>query len=260
MRGLKVPSVALVALVGALASLPDSAVAQAADTAAVDTAASAALARMSAYLRTLKAFQVVANVTTDEVLVDGQRIQLASRVDMVAQAPNKVFAEVSSDRKQRSLFYDGTTFSVWARRSNYYASVPAPATTAELINVLEEKYGFDLPLVDLFRWGKSTDDVRRLTSAMDLGPSQVEGVTCQHYAFRQEGLDWQIWIQQGDYPLPRKLVLTTLTDEARPQAAMVYTWNLAPSYNDATFVFNAPADAKRIVLAELNVASAGKKP
>jgi hypothetical protein len=40
--------------------------------------------------------------------------------------------------------------------------------------------------------------------------------TCEHYAFRQEGLDWQIWIQ-GDYPLPRKFVIRTLTDDARPQ-------------------------------------------
>ena len=260
MRGPKSAFVAVVALTGALASLPAGAVAQTADTATVDTAAIGALERMGVYLRTLKAFQVVANLTTDEVLIDGQRIQLASRVDMVAHAPNKIFAELTSDRKQRTLFYDGTTFSVWARRSNYYASVPAPPTTAELLTVLEEKYGFDVPLVDLFRWGKSSTDAVRLTSAMNIGPSQVEGVTCQQYAFRQEGLDWQIWIQQGDYPLPRKLVLTTLTDEARPQASFIYTWNLAPSYNEATFVFTAPADAKRIVLAELNVATADKKP
>src|SRR5688572_21425784 len=63
----------------------------------------------------------------------------------------------------------------------------------------------------------------------------------------------------GDYPLPRKLVLTTLTDEARPQSSVVYTWNLAPSYNDATFAFIAPPDAKRIVLAEATVASAEKR-
>ena len=259
MRGPRSASVAVVALIGALASCAGNAVPQAADTSAIDTAATGALNRMGAYLRTLKAFHVTANVTTDEVLVDGQRIQLSSLVDMVAHAPNKIRAEVTSDRKQRTLFYDGKTFSVWARRSNYYASVPAPKTIAELVTVLDEKYGFDFPLVDLFRWGKSRDDVKDLTSAMDIGPSQVEGVTCEQYAFRQEGFDWQIWIQQGDYPLPRKLVLTTLTDEARPQSSVVYTWNLAPSYNDATFAFIAPPDAKRIVLAEATVASAEKK-
>ncbi len=260
MRRFRSAVVAVVALIAALGSLPAGASAQAADTTTLDTAATGALGRMGAYLRTLKAFQVVANVTTDEVLVDGQRIQLSSRVDMVAHAPNKLRAETTSDRKQRTFFYDGTTFSLWARRSNYYASVAAPPTTGELLTVLEDKYGLDFPLIDLFRWGKSRSDITDLTSALDIGPSQVEGVTCQQYAFRQAGLDWQIWIQQGEYPLPRKLILTTLTDEARPQSSVVYTWNLAPSYNDATFAFKPPADAKRIVLAEMTVAAADKKP
>src|SRR6185295_7579263 len=89
-----------------------------------------------------------------------------------------------------------------------------------------------------------------ITSAMVIGPSQVGGVTCGHYAFRQPGLDWQIWIQQGDYPLPRKLVLTTLTDEARPQHTAVYTWNATPSFNDAAFTFDPPSDAQKIVFTE----------
>jgi hypothetical protein len=75
-------------------------------------------------------------------------------------------------------------------------------------------------------------------------------VTCEQYAFRQEGLDWQIWIQLGDYPLPLKFVIRTLSDEARPQHSDTLTWNLAPSFNDAAFVFDPPPDAQRILLAE----------
>ena len=58
---------------------------------------------------------------------------------------------------------------------------------------------FDMPLVDLFLWGspQSTAD-RYITSAIDIGPSSVDGTTCEQYAFRQDGLDWQIWIQQGN--------------------------------------------------------------
>ena len=61
-------------------------------------------------------------------------------------------------------------------------------------------------------------------------------------------VDWQIWIQLGDYPLPRKLVITTKTDEARPQHTSVFTWDLAPSYNDAAFTFVPPAGALRVAL------------
>ena len=91
----------------------------------------------------------------------------------------------------------------------------------------------------------------------DFGPGVVEGVTCEHYAFRQPGLDWQVWIQLGDHPLPRKLVLTTTTDDARPQHTSVLTWNLAPSYSEDAFVFDPPADAHKIVFAEVKDASAG---
>ena len=85
-----------------------------------------------------------------------------------------------------------------------------------------------------------------------MGPGEVGGTTCQHYAFRQEGADWQIWIQKGDFPLPRKLVITTMTDPARPQHSAIYTWNLAPSVNDAAFVFTPPTGARRIVLADVS--------
>jgi hypothetical protein len=76
----------------------------------------------------------------------------------------------------------------------------------------------------------------------------VGGATCNLYAFRQEGVDWQVWIQKGNYPLPRKLVITTLTDEARPQYAATYRWDLAPSFNDTAFTFDPPEDALRVAL------------
>jgi hypothetical protein len=147
------------------------------------------------------------------------------------------------------FFYDGKTFTIFARLVNYYATVPAPPTLAELVDRLADNYNIELPLVDLFYWGTDKSDEKSITAATDVGPSEVDGVTCEHYAFRQPGLDWQIWIQNGEYPLPRKLVLTTLTDEARPQYSTVMNWNLAPSYNDEAFVFVAPPDAQKITLA-----------
>jgi hypothetical protein len=59
---------------------------------------------------------------------------------------------------------------------------------------------------------------------------------------------WQVWIQSGAYPLPRKLVITTMSDDARPEHTAVYTWNLAPSFNEAAFVFEPPAGAGRVLL------------
>jgi hypothetical protein len=226
--------------------------------AAVDPAALKALQDMGAYLRSVKAFQVRAVTTDEDVLEDGQKVQYEGMADIVARMPSAVRAEVASDRQERLWLYDGKSFTLYGRRPNLYATIPAPPTVGQLADELDEKYGLSVPLADLFRWGQPGWSTDGITAATDLGPSVVGGTTCQQYAFRQAGIDWQLWIQKGDYPLPRRLVITTTTDEARPQHTATFVWNLAPSFNEAAFTFDPPAGAGRVVLAKAAAAGAGQ--
>ncbi len=214
----------------------------------VDPDAVDAVKKMSAYLRTLKSFQITDNVTQDEVLDDGLIVQHNSKVEYLTARPNRLRVEVTSDDEHRLYLYDGKNFTVWGRLVNYYATVPAPPTIGELLDQANEKYDIELPLYDLYNWGTKDDDINKIKTAVDVGPGTVEGVTCEHYAFHQEGVDWQLWIQLGEFPLPRKLIITTLTDDARPQHSDTLTWNLAPSFNDGAFAFDPPPDAKRVIL------------
>jgi hypothetical protein len=217
-----------------------------------------ALNKMGAYLRSLKAFQVDSEVMRDDVLDDGQIITDIRTNTLLAVSPNLLRAELKSDDKDVFLFYDGKQFTIYGKLVNYYATVPAPATTAELVDKVYNDYGIEIPLVDLFKWGTDDSAIKKITSAIDLGPSTVQGITCEHYAFRQEGLDWQIWIQLGEYPLPRKFVIRTLTDDAKPQHTSNLVWNLAPSYNEAAFAFDPPPGALRIALKDINSAGTRK--
>lgn len=216
-----------------------------------DPAAIDALTRMGAYLRTLKAFQLKADVVTEDVQTDGQKVQTLRAVDLVARRPDRLFADVMNDRQRRMFFYDGAHFTLYAPRTTFYATVDAPSTIEKLADDLEDKYDVELPLIDLFRWGTPEGNTDAITAATDLGPSAINGVTCEQYAFRQDGLDWQLWIQRGDAPLPCRIVITTLTDDARPQHTTNYSWNLAPSYDDETFTFRQPPGSKPIPLAKV---------
>jgi hypothetical protein len=221
-----------------------------ADTERIDPDAMTALRKMGDYLRTLNAFQVHADVTTENVGNDGQKVQMLTTADMVAQRPNKLRVEVVNNRQPRTFYYDGKDFTLWAPRLKYYATVPAPATARELFLKLEDKYNIEIPFVDLFKWGTPDANTNEITNATDIGPSVVNGITAEQYAFRQPGLDWQVWIQAGEFPLPLRVVLTTTTDDARPQHQSTYTWNLAPSFTDKAFAFVVPPDAKKIPIME----------
>jgi hypothetical protein len=218
----------------------------------IDPAAMAALDKMGTFLRTLTVFQVKAAETKDDVWDNGQAIQTSQVIDLLAARPNRFRAQIKSDDTDAFFLYNGKDFTVYGHLVNYYATVPAPPTIGELIEKIDEKYGIDMPLVDLFMWGSAQSSAAQaVTSAIDIGPGSIEGTTCEQYAFRQEGLDWQIWIQLGAYPLPRKLILTTTDEEARPRFTQILTWNLAPSFNDEAFTFDPPKDAQRIAIAEV---------
>jgi hypothetical protein len=203
---------------------------------------------MGAYLRTLTAFEVESTNSTDEVLDTGQKVQFDGTARLQVRRPNKLHAEVKTDRKHREFFYDGKTFTLFGRRVNYYATVPAPPTLRELAIELAERYGIETPLADLFFWGSEDNRASDLRSAIDLGPSTIGGTECEQYALREEGVDWQIWIQKGDTPLPRKLVITTTSDPAQPQYVAVLNWNTTAKFDEAAFTFSPPQGAMRIVL------------
>jgi hypothetical protein len=234
-----------------LAAWPDPA-ARAADPAtppakpAVEPSAIAALQRMGAFLRAQQTMEVTSEMSTDDVLDSGQKVEYGGTVTLKVRRPNRMAVEVTSDRKNERIYYDGTTFTVFQPTAGYYASFPAPGTLRELVDVLEQRYGVDLPLADLFRLGTNESQIAAIKGARLVGTSTVKGAACSHYAFQQADIDWEIWIQDGAQPLPRKLVITTTTEKSQPQHNQVMTWNLTPSFQAQTFTFTPPANAQRI--------------
>ena len=225
----------------------------------IDVKAIDALKSMGAYLRGLKAFALRSETTADEVLDNGQKVQFGSTVDYLVRKPDRMRADVVSDRKRRQYFYDGKTVTQYGPDTGYYASVAAPATISELLPFLDQKYGLELPLADLFLWGTDKDGLDDIKSAINIGPSRIGGIETDHYVFRQADVDWQIWIERGKTPLPRKLVITTTSDPAQPQYVAMLKWDLNPKLDNKTFTFVPPKGAQKIVLATVDALAAEKK-
>jgi hypothetical protein len=226
----------------------------------VDPQSVAALKRMSAYLSSLKTAVVASEGSLDVVTAEGQRVQLDGITNYKLRKPGFVIDYVS-DLKARRFIYDGKNFTVYAPLLGFYATVPAPPTNRAVLDTIYDKFGIALPLEDLFRWN-DPDSIRaeKLKSGYKLGTATINGVKTDHYVFREDEVDWEVWIQQGDQPLPRKVVIVDRTDPARPTFISRLTWNVNPPLTDADFTFTPASDDKPVELAvyeEVDVAEVG---
>ena len=68
--------------------------------------------------------------------------------------------------------------------------------------------------------------IENVQSGYLVGARPVNGTACHHLAFSQEAIDWQIWIEDGPMPLPRRLVLTYKDEPGAPQYRAEFTWEL----------------------------------
>ena len=106
---------------------------------------------------------------------------------------------------------------------------------------------------DVFLWSDpKIKRAERLKSAYLVGPAIIDGFATDHYAFREADRDWEIWIERGERPFPRKLVITDRTDSAHPLYEARLTWNPTPTLVATDFTFRPSANAKAIHIAKLD--------
>lgn len=213
---------------------------------AVDPMAVQALQKMGAHLQSMKRFSVSTDLTGERVLEDGQKLQHTATADLEVDRPNKIRVVMRSARSEREVFYNGTTVWLYTPAQKYYSTVPFDGNLKALVEQFRIRFGVEFPLADLFVWGTPDAPIDQFESAMYAGQDYIGSDVCDHYAFRQQDLDWQIWIKAGASPLPRKLVITRRDDDARPQSSSIIDWNVSPAFTNAVFTFKPPAGTKKI--------------
>lgn len=222
----------------------------------VEPEARQALERMSAYLGTLKTFEVRTQTSLDIVTETGQRVQIDGTAHYKVRSPNGFVIDVVTDLKTRTFFYDGKSFTVFSPQHEFYATVAAPPTTLKMLDLLWDDYGIALPLEDLFRWNElKSRRSEDLTGAFLVGPATIDGVLTDQYAFRQGLVDWSVWIERGDRPLPRKLMIVDRSQAEQPAYVARLTWTLNPTFAADAFTFRAGPKAKSIRMSTLETGS-----
>jgi hypothetical protein len=241
------PVVALALLV--LTGLPEIGHAQ---PTGVEPQAEKLLRRMSDYLAGRQQFSLKAESTLEAVLTSGQKLQYDSPATLMVSRPNKLRAHRKGDLANQEFFYDGKTLTLYNPRENLYATTAAPATLDETLDFAREKLDILAPAAELLYKNAAEKMLKEASAGFVVGQSIVAGVKCSHLAFRGAEVDWQIWIEDGDKPLPRKFMITTKQISGAPQfTVLIRSWDVATKLSNQEFTFTPPKGAKKIEFLKL---------
>jgi hypothetical protein len=238
---------ATLARCGTLAALACAALAAQAQPAGIDPQAQRLLKTSTDFLAGQQKLSVETRNTLEVVLKSGQKVEFNHAARLSAQRPDRLRAERSGDLVDQVFIYDGKTLVLHNPQANAFAQVPAPDTLEGMLDFARSKLDIVAPAGDLLF--KNAYDILMdgVTDGFVVGKAVIEGVRCDHLAFRAPHVDLQIWIQEGAQPLPRRFVITTRDLPNAPQFAVTITkWNLQPKFDDKTFRFSAPAGARQL--------------
>ena len=202
---------------------------------------------MSDYLKSASEFSFRAEVNYDQVLSSGQKILYGRQAEIAMRRPNRLHVLVNGDLLNERMWYNGETFILMNLRDFGYLKVKVPASLDEALDFLALEYGISSPVSDVLYSDVYKILRENVVGGSYIGQALVRGVPTHHLAFTQKNIDWQLWIEDGAHPVPRKAVITYKNVTSSPQFTVwLSDWDFDPRLADSLFEFLPPDGARQI--------------
>ena len=214
----------------------------------LDLEARAILMEMAAFISRAPAFSVTLRSAYDAIQEDGQYVEFGERRHILLQRPDKLRVEtVRSDGEHNLVLFDGEKITGFKADDNIFAQVENPGTIDETLIYLVRDLQFKLPLARMLHAGFAQQLEKMITAVSYVEENVLFDVVTDHLAVRAENIDMQLWVAQGDEPLPRRIVITYMNAPGQPQFRGDFTdWSIEPKVAADSFTFTPPADAEKV--------------
>ncbi len=239
-RRVGTPLVAVLALSATLLAAAPAALAQTPDARAV-------LKAMTSYVASQKSIELTFDSDIEIITPQLEKIQFASSGEMLLSRPDKLRAHRVGGFADVALIYDGKTVSVFGKNLDAYTQFPLVGDIDKLVASLRAGYGVAVPGVDLLLTNSYETLMAGVIEAKHLGQGVIDGVECEHLAFRNIETDWQLWVESGKNLVPRKMVVTSKTMNSAPQYTVrIKSWKTDVKPSPGAFVFVPSSKARKL--------------
>jgi hypothetical protein len=217
-----------------------------------EAAAKNRLKAMSDYMAAQKVMALSFDTNLEVVTKDKQKLTLASSGTVTLNRPDKIRATRHGGFADVEMVFDGKTLTLLAKDVNLYGQVDVPGTVDHLINELREKYHRPVPGADLLMSNVYDELMSGVIDVKDLGSGVMNGIECDHFAFRKKEVDFEIWIAQGGRPYPCRYVIDSKLVAGAPEYSVeVRDWKTGNEVASDDFSFKNPTNAKKVDLKDV---------
>jgi hypothetical protein len=211
------------------------------------------LRAMSDYVTSQKTLSLTFDSGIEVITSELQKIQFTSSGEVWLGRPDKIRATRTGGYADVELVFDGKTVTVLGKNINAFAQTDVPGSVDQVIDWLRDQFNIAIPGADLLSSQVYDHLMAEVIDAKHIGQGVIDGVDCEHLAFRTADVDWQLWIEVGPRPIPRMYVITNKAVTGAPQYTLrIKEWRAEIPATTDTFVFKPPADAQKVELAALH--------
>src|SRR5262245_8189971 len=211
------------------------------------------LKAMTTYVASQNVVSAAFDSDVEVVTPELQKIQFTSSGQVLLNRPDKIRVTRTGGYTDVEMVFDGKMFTLLGKNLNAYVQSDMPGSLEQMVDQLHDKYQITLPGLDLLHTNAYDILMNDVIEAKHIGRGVVDGVECEHLAFRGLDTDWQIWIEVGQRPIPRKYVITSKTTTGAPQYTLrVKDWKTDAQVATDSFSFKEPSGAKKANVASLS--------
>ena len=203
----------------------------------------ALLQEMSKNLSALQTFAY----TVDEVRTgaDGKENLHLSRRTIVRRPSALTFTTTGDDRDTQA-WYDGKQITFVSNRAKVWARGPMPGTLDEALDFLAAEYDVHMPGADLLYSNPYDALMTSDTTGGWVDVQQIAGRSCDHLAYRQAQVDWEIWLSETT-KLPCQARIVYKNEPGQPSTTVTpREFDDSPAVSDDTFTAKVPDGYQRI--------------
>lgn len=213
--------------------------------------ARAILMQMARYLAGMPSFRVSLRTGYDALQPSGQKIEFQESRTVTLSRPARLHIEGErSDGAKSYTVFTGKEILLVDFANKVYATAPQPGSLDDTIVHFVRDLGMRLPLAAMLLGRLPAEFEERVRSVDYVEKSNITSTASHHLAARTDTVDFQVWVSDGNQPLPQRVVLTYRDAPGQPQFwAEFFNWNLAPAMDEAMFSAAVPQGLQKVAFA-----------